>query len=460
MSTEGIKPEAPTDPFMKAAQGRYPLSTNPGAARYWAFEVKPDKSIEYDGIPRPDRSASTLKLLSTIPITGLLGIDHFYLRSPVTGIAKLLTLGGFGLWYLWDALQTTLEDERVATYGMSLPFDYKTGIGQGMITTGDTYYTQSSNFSLWSLATMLGLEGFMMGKYAQGIRHVVDLVHFLALVFAMMKGGHSIISYIFYIISIMIFGSFALIPWWNTVSNTALNPSRMFNKGIQVDEKTDKFLNYFKSWTKGFGKTVHEKVMSDFGYGNIAPDEFKEKFAINHEDPAGPPPTSGKEEGAPEEKNTWIASLLMGNIVSGPIIALASYFPWIELAVRGAFTESMAAAMEEEVAERAAAVMPPIPGIPGVATGLAGGLPKIPGGLTNVAAGLTGGLPKIPTAEELKALAATKATEAIAAKIQTGGARRTPSSELSIEGIVLGATTLALVGGGALKMLIDSLVKD
>jgi hypothetical protein len=97
-----------------------------------------------------------------------------------------------------------------------------------------------------------------------------------------------------------------------------------------------------------------------------------------------------------------------------------------------------------------------------VAAGLTGGLPKIPGGLANVAAGLAGGLPKIPTAEELKTLATAKAGEAIAAKIQAGGARRHHTSDtgLSTEGIVLGATTLALVGGGALKMLIDSLVKD
>ena len=114
------------DPFMEVVKGRYPLSTNAGAARSW---VPTEENATGRYVPRPDCSLSTLKWLSTIPLTGFLGIDHLYLRSPITAIAKLATFGGFGLWYLWDALQVTTESERVLNYGLTLIGDIGTGIG-------------------------------------------------------------------------------------------------------------------------------------------------------------------------------------------------------------------------------------------------------------------------------------------------------------------------------------------
>jgi TM2 domain-containing membrane protein YozV len=50
-----------------------------------------------------------LQLLSTIPITGMLGIDRFYQRQIGLGTIKLLTGGGFGIWYLIDGVLHVYE---------------------------------------------------------------------------------------------------------------------------------------------------------------------------------------------------------------------------------------------------------------------------------------------------------------------------------------------------------------
>ncbi len=35
-------------------------------------------------------------------LLGVLGIDRFYLGRPISGILKLITIGGLGIWYLID----------------------------------------------------------------------------------------------------------------------------------------------------------------------------------------------------------------------------------------------------------------------------------------------------------------------------------------------------------------------
>ena len=51
---------------------------------------------------KSEKNFLTLVLLSVF--VGGLGIDRFYLGKIGTGILKLLTLGGFGIWYLIDLI--------------------------------------------------------------------------------------------------------------------------------------------------------------------------------------------------------------------------------------------------------------------------------------------------------------------------------------------------------------------
>ncbi|KAF9975013.1 hypothetical protein BGZ73_001466 [Actinomortierella ambigua] len=55
-----------------------------------------------------DRSYPVAILLSIF--LGYLGVDRFYLGHIITGILKLITAGGFGIWYLIDIVLIILDE--------------------------------------------------------------------------------------------------------------------------------------------------------------------------------------------------------------------------------------------------------------------------------------------------------------------------------------------------------------
>ena len=55
------------------------------------------------GMPMASETDWTVLLILSI-ILGSLGVDHFYSGKIGTGILKLITFGGCGIWYLIDVI--------------------------------------------------------------------------------------------------------------------------------------------------------------------------------------------------------------------------------------------------------------------------------------------------------------------------------------------------------------------
>ena len=64
---------------------------------------------------------------------GFFGMDHFWLRSPTTGVLKILVnILGLGIWYIYDMIQIIGDQNNVMNYGLTAPIVGPLGIGAGM----------------------------------------------------------------------------------------------------------------------------------------------------------------------------------------------------------------------------------------------------------------------------------------------------------------------------------------
>ena len=126
-----------------------------------------------------------VQLLTIFPFTGFFGVDHMFLRSPVTAVAKgFINIFTLGLWWIYDILQVTLDRESVQKNGLTLPFFGPAGIGAGMFTKEGSEVEGKAPwiFILYTLLTLLpfGLDFFLAGDTVGGIiRLMTSLIIFL-----------------------------------------------------------------------------------------------------------------------------------------------------------------------------------------------------------------------------------------------------------------------------------------
>jgi hypothetical protein len=420
----------PSDPFMAAAAGHVPLSSNAGSASTW-FPVEP---------PRPDRDYSTLKWLSLL---GGLGFNDFYLRSPLTGLLKLiimgvltaisLPLGGAAivLTSLWDFLHVSTEKERVVNYGISAPFDLWHGVGQGMVTDKTTNYAQSKNFTIWQLTSVLdfvGLQSLYEMNIALFLRKALDFTFFTLCVRGILRGS-SDSAVIWGIIFAVIFGMFVFIPYSMTIRN-ALNPTKMFKEGFTIDKKMDQFLNFFNLWTGIISEDTRTGVMDDFGYSSTPASVYKAKFDIKHKTEEHPAVT-GRSLGS---GSTWLLSMLIGNAAGAPLTLL---FQLLSLPIKLALVLSGvigAQTFTEFVAGQYGA---------GGALGFIGGL--LPGASLLRSGAVTAGLGAIGAARQA-ASGISGAAGVAASAIDT---RLTATGQVAAQGVAAAGRGLTAAGRGA-----------
>ena len=128
-----------------------------------------------------------LQVLTIFPLTGFFGIDHLFLRSPLTAWAKtLVNIFGLGIWYFYDILQVTIDKHVVPVSGLSVPLYGPTGIGAGVFREAgfpaDEGAVSPWRFLFYCLLTWLpfGLDFFIAGDFlGGGLRFMTSALFFL-----------------------------------------------------------------------------------------------------------------------------------------------------------------------------------------------------------------------------------------------------------------------------------------
>jgi TM2 domain-containing membrane protein YozV len=108
--------------------------------------------------PYSERSRSTAFLLSYF--LGWLGADRFYMGQIGLGVLKLLTCGGFGIWYLIDMILLALNEAKDADGRRLAP----PGPVEGVPTVNGNHVLLAG-----VLAGQFGIDRFLLGQTALGV---------------------------------------------------------------------------------------------------------------------------------------------------------------------------------------------------------------------------------------------------------------------------------------------------
>jgi hypothetical protein len=114
---------------------------------------------------------------------GFLALDHLYLRSPWTFVAKFAAnFFLFGIWWIWDAAQAFFNEPVVRIYGLGIPGLGPKGIGAGVLAQ-DIPDKKHFRFFIYGIALifggMIGLDSFLVGQSELGIFRLLCTITFI-----------------------------------------------------------------------------------------------------------------------------------------------------------------------------------------------------------------------------------------------------------------------------------------
>ena len=138
-------------------------------------------------------------LLGLSVLGGFFGLDHLYLRSPLTALGKFLTnIFCFGLWWLYDAAQIVFNRDVVKLYGLNLPGWGPIGIGAGVLVK-DVPDQKHMRFLLYSAALffggLIGLDSFIVGDRQTGVIRLLCTLSLIFLPLALLWWGYEVFQY-------------------------------------------------------------------------------------------------------------------------------------------------------------------------------------------------------------------------------------------------------------------------
>ena len=111
---------------------------------------------------------------------GWFGLDHLYLRSPWSFLAKLIVNSMFfGIWYFYDIIQAFSSKDVIKVYGVGLPGFPAKRVAMGVLAE-DEPSPKHSNFFIYALCLFMGgifgLDAFLVGDRESGIMRLLFLI--------------------------------------------------------------------------------------------------------------------------------------------------------------------------------------------------------------------------------------------------------------------------------------------
>lgn len=118
---------------------------------------------------------------------GFFGLDHLYLRSPLTAIAKMwINMIFFGAWWIYDAVQAFFNSDIIKIYGLSIPGLGPKGIGAGCLAMdkeGWIPHKDHMSFFIYGLVLLFagigGVDSYIVGDKKSFIIRIVCLISVL-----------------------------------------------------------------------------------------------------------------------------------------------------------------------------------------------------------------------------------------------------------------------------------------
>ena len=130
---------------------------------------------------------------------GFFALDHLYLRSPTTFVAKFfINIFCFGVWWIYDALQAVFNADTVKLYGLGIPGWGPTGIGAGVLTK-PVPDKKHMRFLFYSVALffggLIGLDSFVVGNRQTGIIRLLCVFSVIFMPIALLWWAYEIFQF-------------------------------------------------------------------------------------------------------------------------------------------------------------------------------------------------------------------------------------------------------------------------
>ena len=130
---------------------------------------------------------------------GFFGLDHLYLRSPWTFLAKMMVnMMFFGVWWIYDAVHALFNSDTIRLYGLNLPGWGPIGIGAGVLSK-EVPDRKHFRFFIYALALifggMIGLDSFVLGYNDIGILRFISTISLIFVPVSGLQWGYNLFKF-------------------------------------------------------------------------------------------------------------------------------------------------------------------------------------------------------------------------------------------------------------------------